>query len=288
MGKLKGYDRKEYLRHRTTKQQRFVNSGIDSVVKGVSSTGRGLDRLSAQVPNTPENQMSLPTSITLTGTIIGFLVFLVTVKHFGIIVAFSLGVVSFLFSLFVLSVSYGSMKGRKKRRDKAESKDSDMSTADTYYHPNPEWMGEMVEIDSRASAQILAPQLLKQAQECAKILATTTEPATFFMRYDFCVGRLMELEECKKRGASISAISDLSKYLSLAFREEAVNEIICRTWEKYQAKIDSLKTPKAKQNWAIKYHDAFEPYLPYMSDEAKTKLSECSVDLRVLAGMNEE
>ena len=87
----------------------------------------------------------------------------------------------------------------------------------------------------------------------------------------FCVGRLIQLEDCKKYGVKVTTTSSLEKYLDLTFREEAVNEIVQRTQEKYRDKIESLKSPKAKQNWAIKYHRAFEPYLSYMSDNAKNE-----------------
>ena len=93
----------------------------------------------------------------------------------------------------------------------------------------------------------------------------------------------MELEECKKYGAPVSATADLKKYRSLGFRDDAVKEIIHRTEEKYQAKIESLKTAKAKQNWAEKYHQAFEPYLPYMTDGQKSELGEASAYLFDLA-----
>ena len=151
------------------------------------------------------------------------------------------------------------------------------------YSPNPEWIGQVGLVDSRTNAQLLAPQFMKQVLESAKILQTTTEPGTFFTRYDFCVGRLMELEECKKYGVSVSTTQDLKKYRSMDFREEAVEEIIHRTQEKYQDKIERLKTQKAKQNWATKYHQAFEPFLPYMSDTAKSRLGECSAELFTLA-----
>ena len=151
------------------------------------------------------------------------------------------------------------------------------------YSPNPEWMGQTDLVDSRENARVLAPQFLKQAQESAKILQTTTEPDTFFTRYDFCVGRLMELENCKKYGAPVSATNDLKKYQNLEFRDGAVKEIIHRTEEKYQTKIENLKTAKAKQNWAQKYHQAFEPYLPYMTDSQKSELEEASEYLLDLA-----
>lgn len=77
--------------------------------------------------------------------------------------------------------------------------------------------------------------------------------------------------------------SDLNKYRSIAFRDEAVNEIIHRTADKYRTKIESLKTQKAKKNWAEKYQQAFEPYLPYISDKQKTVLEKVSAGLFALA-----
>ena len=156
-------------------------------------------------------------------------------------------------------------------------------TEESVYSPNPEWMGQTDLVNSRQNAKILAPQFLKQAQESAKILQTTTEPATFFTRYDFCVGRLIELEKCKRYGVPVSTTSDLTKYRSIAFRDEAVNEIIHRTADKYRTKIESLKTQKAKKNWAEKYQQAFEPYLPYISDKQKTVLEKVSAGLFALA-----
>lgn len=156
-------------------------------------------------------------------------------------------------------------------------------TEESVYSPNPEWMGQTDLVNSRQNAKILAPQFLKQAQESAKILQTTTEPATFFTRYDFCVGRLIELEKCKRYGVPISTTSDLTKYRSIAFRDEAVNEVIHRTADKYRTKIESLKTQKAKKNWAEKYQQAFEPYLPYISDKQKTVLEKVSAGLFALA-----
>ena len=156
-------------------------------------------------------------------------------------------------------------------------------TEESVYSPNPEWMGQTDLVNSRQNAKILAPQFLKQAQESAKILQTTTEPATFFTRYDFCVGRLIELEKCKRYGVPVSTTSDLTKYRSIAFRDEAINEVIHRTADKYRTKIESLKTQKAKKNWAEKYQQAFEPYLPYISNKQKTVLEKVSAGLFALA-----
>ena len=194
------------------------------------------------------------------------------------------GVVVFWVALSIFSMIHGTAKGIKDGYLQGDAEDSD--DAKQIYTPNPEWMGEMDLVDSRKNAKILAPQFLKQARESARILETTTDPATFFMRYDFCVGRLLELEKCKRYGAPVSATADLKKYQNPVFREAAVNEIIHRTAEKYSVKIRSLKTTKAKKGWAEKYHQAFVPFLQYMSDAQKTELGEASAELFALAESN--
>ena len=77
--------------------------------------------------------------------------------------------------------------------------------------------------------------------------------------------------------------ADFAKYRSLSFRDGAVSEIIHRVADKYSVKIESLKTGKAKKNWAEKYSKAFEPYLPYMSNAQRTEFVEVSEELSSLA-----
>ena len=281
--KLSPYGRKEWHRkHSTSKEMRWLNKGIDAAFKEAGSIGKSAPKT---MQNAQETQQQLPTEVEGASALIGFLAFLVLYSKMGTILAVFFGIVAAIVSLFVLSVVYGGMTGKKERKLKEETakKEYNQWVADPHYEPNPEWMGQTDLVDSRANAKVLAPQFLKQAQESAKILQTTTEPATFFTRYDFCVGRLMELEKCKKYGAPVSATADLKKYRSLSFRDDAVKEIIHRTEEKYQAKIEGLKTAKAKQNWAEKYHQAFEPYLPYMTDGQKSELGEASAYLFDLA-----
>lgn len=294
MGKLQGYNRKNYLRHRTTKQQRMTNKGIDMAFKGAGAVGKSVmkasktktvrsskyESASVEKSLTPEKKVRLPRLLLVAGFVIGFLAFFIASASSGLGTSLFCGIVAFWISISIFRTIYGTIKGFKEGY---EIEETDSQGVKAVYQPNPEWMGQMGLVDSRANAQILAPQFMKQALESAKILQTTTEPGTFFTRYDFCVGRLMELEECKKYGVSVSTTQDLEKYRNMDFREEAVEEIIHRTQEKYRDKIESLKTQKAKQNWATKYHQAFEPYLPYMSDAAKSKLGESSAELFALA-----
>lgn len=148
------------------------------------------------------------------------------------------------------------------------------------YVPNSEWMGDMSLINSRQNAQLIAPQLVKQIRDSGKILESTTELETFFTRYDFCIGRLKLLKECQKYGVPSENTNEaLRQMLTLTYRDDVVCQMIRRAQEKYRAKIESLKTIKAKKNWADKFHLAFEPYLFCMSDAQKSALGEASAEL---------
>lgn len=258
---------------------------VSRVAFSSKSTAKSIPKASRKShmdePEFETKYTSIPQPVTVVCVLIGVLVFLADFKDGGFLVSLIFGFIACGVSLLILCVIYGGIAGAKEFR----SQDSDKCEGllESVYNPNPEWMGQTGLVDSRANAKVLAPQFLKQAQESAKILQTTTEPATFFTRYDFCVGRLMELEKCKKYGAQVSTTDDLKKYRSLGFRDDAVKEIIHRTEEKYQAKIESLKTAKAKQNWAEKYYQEFEPYLPYMTDGQKSELGEASAYLFDLA-----
>ena len=296
MGKLQGYDRKNYMRHRTTKQQRAINKGVDAAFKGAGTIGKSAGKVQgSKTGDDAWTRTALSEKQTRAAVIIGLIMpvlGLLSIPEVGFS-GMSLLVEFFFFALpffvMVLIFMIFNQISRPAVVQKSESSENQLGRIEQIqYNPNPEWMGQMDLVDSRANAQILAPQFMGQVLESAKILQTTTEPSTFFTRYDFCVGRLMELEECKKYGVSVSTTQDLEKYRNMDFREEAVEEIICRTQEKYRDKIESLKTRKAKQNWATKYHQAFEPYLPYMSDTAKSRFGECSAELCGLADMDGE
>lgn len=297
--KLQGYARKNYMRHRTTKQQRMINKGVDTLFKGVGAVGKSAAKASKKAAKTTsysakekepivkKEGVKLPLSWSIACWGIGLLAFFWesannsdSAMGWGIFA----GLVAYLILRIIRAVQ-GTAKGFKEGYSStgAEQNTENVIPEEQRYSPNPEWAGQMGIVDSRTNAEILAPQFLKQAQESAKILQTTTEPATFFARYDFCLGRLMQLEECKGYGVSVSTTADLKKYQSLAFRDEAVTEFIHRTEEKYKAKIESLKTVKAKQNWAEKFHQAFEPYLSYMTDKQKSVLGEASAALYSLA-----
>lgn len=272
--KLSPYGRKEW--HRKHSGNKTVRKGVDAAFRGAGAVGRAVTKAPSDKAG-----LNIPIKFVFISLAVGCLGFFIASASCGLGMSFFCGIVAFWVALSVFSIGYGTLKGIKDGYQQGD--EGDFDDVEQIYNPNPEWMGEMNLVDSRKNAKILAPQFLKQARESARILETTTDPATFFTRYDFCVGRLMELEECKRYGAPVSTTADLKKYQNLSFRDGAVNDIIHRTAEKYSVKIRSLKTTKAKKGWAEKYHQAFEPYLPYMSDKQKSVLGEVSAELFALA-----
>lgn len=286
--KLSPYGRKDWLRKRSG--NKTVHRGVDAAFRGIGAAVGSAAKVQTPDSTFEERQRANLTGKQLliacaVGSILPLMALLGVDEIVDEIDGVFLAVLVFFFLIpFLVMVLIFTIFNLITRPHTAQPLAAPQEeTEESVYSPNPEWMGQTDLVNSRQNAKILAPQFLKQAQESAKILQTTTEPATFFTRYDFCVGRLIELEKCKRYGAPVSMTSDLNKYRSIAFRDEAVNEIIHRTADKYRTKIESLKTQKAKKNWAEKYQQAFEPYLPYISDKQKTVLEKVSAGLFALA-----
>lgn len=286
--KLSPYGRKDWLRKRSG--NKTVHRGVDAAFRGIGAAVGSAAKVQTPDSTFEERQRANLTGKQLliacaVGSILPLMALLGVDEIVDEIDGVFLAVLVFFFLIpFLVMVLIFTIFNLITRPHTAQPLAAPQEeTEESVYSPNPEWMGQTDLVNSRQNAKILAPQFLKQAQESAKILQTTTEPATFFTRYDFCVGRLIELEKCKRYGVPVSTTSDLTKYRSIAFRDEAVNEIIHRTADKYRTKIESLKTQKAKKNWAEKYQQAFEPYLSYISDKQKTVLEKVSAGLFALA-----
>lgn len=282
--KLPPYGRKDWLRKRSG--NKTVHRGVDAAFRGIGAAVGSAAKVQTPDSTFEERQRANLTGKQLliacaVGSILPLMALLGVDEIDGVFLAVLVFFFLIPFLVMVLIFKIFNLITRPHTAQPLAAPQEE--TEESVYSPNPEWMGQTDLVNSRQNAKILAPQFLKQAQESAKILQTTTEPATFFTRYDFCVGRLIELEKCKRYGVPVSTTSDLTKYRSIAFRDEAVNEIIHRTADKYRTKIESLKTQKAKKNWAEKYQQAFEPYLPYISDKQKTVLEKVSAGLSALA-----
>ena len=105
-------------------------------------------------------------------------------------------------------------------------------------------------------------RLLSQAQDCARLINTTTKPDVFFKRLNFLLDLLLELQQYEKykifKGGTPSA--DYKKILNNL--ETTVNDFINRAQLAHEEKMRSLKTDKAKkrnrEDFAIKLISAFD------------------------------
>ena len=106
------------------------------------------------------------------------------------------------FSELIRSVagSFVPHKAGQQPRQEAQAQPSSAPEAleADVYRPNPEWTRVNVSVQSRHNASILAPKCLEEAKQAADVLNKTTDPDTFFRKYDYLLGRFVILAECTK------------------------------------------------------------------------------------------
>lgn len=271
MGKLSPYARKEWQRkHSTSKEMRWLNKGIDAAIKGATATGRSASEIHSQnhAPDAWKRTALTPKQLRA-AVIVGAILPMLALgglreQGFGgmfLLVEFFFFLIPFLVMMLIFMVFNSLSRPSAPQEQEAPQEDESMI--------------------------LLVPQLEKQVNECEELIRETTSPQVFFERYDFCVKQLKTLQSLGSHTINDVEIK-LRQMESLSHQDIEVLDLIQRVKEKYRVKIDRLKTAKAKQNWAIKFHQEFEPYVPRMSDIAKTSLAESSAELCVLAGMDGE
>lgn len=167
------------------------------------------------------------------------------------------------------------LKNVKRQRDRLAQAEADKNEMDTMhislanqYTPPAGHETYNIAVDSKQNAEILAPQLLKQAKETADILNQTTNPDTFFSRYDFLIGRLKALCACEDyisfTGETPSVT--LARVGTKDFYEMASCHLMDRCFGKSCEKMASLKTEKGKQNEAERFNKAFASCGDYLNE----------------------
>ncbi|MDE5558344.1 MAG: hypothetical protein K2J32_11780 [Ruminococcus sp.] len=108
---------------------------------------------------------------------------------------------------------------------------------------------------------------IKHVEDSIRIINSTTNPLTFFYRFDFAVKRYISL--CSMSQYVKSSKRDFVKEINnlIAFKQQYIHNLIIRVNENANLKIASLKTEKGKINHAEKIKDSFSPYLDEMSRE---------------------
>lgn len=120
-------------------------------------------------------------------------------------------------------------------------------------------------------AEIMAPQWLKIACDCAKITNTTKSPDVFFERYGLLIKTLEDLSGIEKyvrfKGSKPSAILRETIHK----KSTTIHDFLERYYQDTQYKMIGLKTKKAKESKA----EAFLNSLTFFSDRMDaTNISE--------------
>jgi hypothetical protein len=127
----------------------------------------------------------------------------------------------------------------------------------------------IAEID-RMNAKIF----MDEFQDSLSIMQKTTNPETFFSRYDLAMERLDNMVELQQKG--IKFTSDLSSLKAQALSQETtadtVNVLIDNAYIKQLQKLSTLKTERGRTNSNQRWYASFEPYFDKMPVRSRNYL----------------
>jgi hypothetical protein len=127
----------------------------------------------------------------------------------------------------------------------------------------------IAEID-RMNAKIF----MDEFQDSLNIMQKTTNPETFFSRYDLAMERLDNMLELQQKG--IKFTSDLSSLKAQALSQETtadtVNVLIDNAYIKQLQKLSTLKTERGRTNSNQRWYASFEPYFDKMPVRSRSYL----------------
>lgn len=127
----------------------------------------------------------------------------------------------------------------------------------------------IAEID-RLNAKIF----MDEFQDSLSIMQKTTDPKTFFSRYDLAMERLDDMVELQQKG--IKFTSDLSSLKAQALSQETiadtVNTLIDNAYIKQLQKLSTLKTERGRTNSNQRWYASFEPYFDKMPVRSRSYL----------------
>lgn len=122
----------------------------------------------------------------------------------------------------------------------------------------------MSEIQLKATAAQMAENSYRIMNDCSNLLQTSVNPSVFFERLQLFTTHCQTLVALEKY-INFSGASPTELYNTLLKeRQEVIREFLVRYLCKVDAKADSLKTAKGKQNQYQKFYDSLKPYFSEM------------------------
>lgn len=113
-----------------------------------------------------------------------------------------------------------------------------------------------------------------QFKDSLSIMQKTSDPSTFFSRFDFALERLDDMIELKEKGFSFAG--DLYGMREQAKDEDnladTVNCLIDNSYKKQLQKLSTLKTERGKTNSNQRWYASFEPFFDRMPMRSRTYL----------------
>lgn len=133
-------------------------------------------------------------------------------------------------------------------------------------------------------AQLLAPQYLKQVQECTNLVNTTTNPDVYFKRYDMMISCLVELKKMQKviKFSGKPPAIYLNEVIST--REKQLDYFVDRIFSLYREKIIQAKTQKTKENYYTKFVNIMYQITCEFSNAQINRVKSLTEALRAMCG----
>lgn len=172
--------------------------------------------------------------------------------------------IPFLVSLFVI-VNYNKTQYRvsldeAKRAETVENED--------------EAVQEVIQDAQNEIDKQNASIFMGQFKDSLSIMQKTSDPSTFFSRFDFALERLDDMIELKKKGFSFAG--DLYGMREQTKDEDnladTVNCLIDNSYKKQLQKLSTLKTERGKTNSNQRWYASFEPFFDRMPMRSRTYL----------------
>lgn len=107
---------------------------------------------------------------------------------------------------------------------------------------------------------------IRQVEDSMQIINSTTDPLTFFYRFDFVIKRYIDLCNMSRYIKSKRDFIKETKNL-INLKSQYVQSLIIRVYKKSSEKVLSLKTEKGKINHVKKIEDSFLPFHDEMTNE---------------------
>lgn len=120
-------------------------------------------------------------------------------------------------------------------------------------------------ISDKSNAQFMAPQYLKTANDCARIVNSTKNPEVFFSRYQLLIDKLEQLAALEKY-IKFSGTKPSKQLIEIKRKRDlTIHDFLVRYFDDTKGKIESAKTSKTKYNNAQKFNTEISYHIHELS-----------------------